>query len=379
MLATRSVLVMTNRAVVAASAIVLVTLLAGCATEPSVAPVPSSPASAAPTAAPAAAPETRFDLTCDDITTTETVAEFISEPIEKQDALAVYAQQSQELPRLTYIEAMGGLVCNWSNGLASFSERGVVGTDAGVTVLILPEADEQYAKYEATYGSDAPCGASTLTCEFDKLIDGYWVSVSMTSVVFDDAASDEAPPLVSAFFSSVETQVAALAAPAARWTPPAGTVELGTECESIITASEAQAALEMSGDVQLSVPHGGWSIWAAATDESGGGSGGCSWSNPDSEYSDGALKWLPAGAWAAEKMLPKTTYPTAVSSVSVANLAEDDEAFVRCADDESYCVVDLIIGGNWIQATGFASPDSALSAQERAIALAAAVAANVYS
>jgi hypothetical protein len=387
---------MNIRALAAATVVIIAGTLAACATEPaaepsmvptaepSTVPTPSATGSATPTLVPASTPETRFDLTCDEISTAETVSAFINQPIEKQDALAAYVRSSEELPRLIYIEALGGLVCEWSNGTAPFTNGGDRRdpklTSAGLTVLILPDADAQFATFESKHGNASPLSCRYKSCSFDKLIDGYWVSVYADDVAIDDTDSPTSPPLLTALVDSLEGQVAALGAPDARWTPPATTLALSTECDSIISPEEAQTALAIPGKVEArSGRHGGWSVWAGAADETGGL--GCGWQELSERSTpiDGWLSWLPAGEWAADRLLPITSYPTAVSPVVVANLAPDDDAFIRCDDGtEPYCVVDLIIGGNWVQLRGYATSDSALSARDRAIALAGAVAASIY-
>lgn len=372
---------MTQRALVAATLFVLVGALTGCITQPQTTPSASPTATAAPspTATPeAGAPETRFDLDCDSLASTAAVAAFIGGPIEKQDPLANYSEQSPELPRLTYIEAMGGLVCDWSNGVSTFSSSGGSGIPyIGTSIMILPEADTQFAKFETIYGpaSGVQCSASGPTCGLDTLVNGYWLSVEMHGVIFDDPTSDLPPALVLEFFNSVDSLISALGAPAPRWSPPEGTIALGADCELIIPVSDVQSALALTNEPSVHKPGGGWSMWAGATVESGGGR--CSWSANDEETYYGGLSWLPGGAWAAEKLLPSTTNPSGVTPVAIPDLATSDKAFLRCADDDSHCVVDLVIGGNWVQVDGYASSGELNVAHDRAIALAGVITARI--
>lgn len=372
---------MKSHLIVTATVAALIGLSTGCASESEPSSTPAPTVTSTPPATPTpevTAPETRFDLECDSIATTAAVMAFTNGPIAQQDLLQNYVEQSPELPRPVYIEAMGGLVCDWSNAMVTLSSRGASGPGAGATVLILPEADTQFATYVDVYGpsSGLRCSASSTSCFLETLINGYWLSVRLDDVAFDEPDSDAPPSAVTEFANSIVALVSALGTPAPRWAPPSTTVALGPECNSLVSPSEAQIALGLSSEPSSRGPHGGWSIWAGATLESGGGR--CSWSEGDEETSYGQLAWLPAGAWAAERLLPVTTYPSAASAAIVPNLAVTDRAFNRCTDDESYCVVDLIIAGNWVQATGWADDVSSLSAHDRAIALAGAVAAHVY-
>ena len=372
---------MTHRALVFATLVLLTGTLAGCVAEPPTAPTAAPTAPPTITATPdVPTPTTRFDLDCDSLASTATVAAFISEPIEKQDPLGNYSEQSPELPRLTFIEAMGGLVCDWSNGTSSFSASGIPGPPyVGASVMILPEADAQFAKFQAVQRptTELQCSASGQGCVFDVLVNGYWLSVQMQGVVFNDTTSDAPPTLVSEFINAIDSLVSALAVPAPRWSPPTGTVALGTDCESIISASEVQSALALTDEPSVERPGGGWSIWAGATVESGGGR--CSWSTSDGGVYYGGISWLPAGAWAAEKQLPGTTIPSAVSPVAIPSLTSTDRAFVRCESDDSFCVVDLIISGNWVQVQSNATSGESLTAHDRAVALAGVIATRINS
>jgi hypothetical protein len=370
---------MAQRALIAAILLMLAVTLTGCITQPPTTPSAFPTTTASPTATPeSSAPETRFDLDCDSIASTATIEAFTSEPIEKQDLLANYSEQSPELPRLAYIEAMGGLVCDWSNGVSTFSSSGGPGTPyIGTSIMILPEAGTQFAKFETMYGpaSGVQCSASGPTCSLDTLVNGYWLSVEMHGVIFDDPTSDLPPALVSEFFDSVDSLISALGAPAPRWSPPEGTIALGADCELIIPTSDVQSALALTNEPSVYKPGGGWSMWAGATVESGGGR--CSWSANDEETYDGGLSWLPGGAWAAEKLLPGTTNPSGVTPVAIPDLATSDKAFLRCADDDSHCVVDLVIGGNWVQVDGYASSGELHVAHDRAIDLASVITARI--
>ena len=64
----------------------------------------------------------------------------------------------------------------------------------------------------------------------------------------------------------------------------------------------------------------------------------------------GFLSTLPAGAWAWAEASEFLDSP-APEALEVTGLPASDEAWLRCSPDDSTCVVDLILGGNWIQAT----------------------------
>jgi hypothetical protein len=81
------------------------------------------------------------------------------------------------------------------------------------------------------------------------------------------------------------------------------------------------------------------------------------------------LAWIPGGAWAwaEDKTQPLADAP--LQPLSLTGLGANDSASIRCASGSASCVVDLILGGDWIEAT---VPASSTAADKRAAATAVA-------
>jgi len=322
----------------------------------------------------------RFDLDCAAIAGLTDVGALIDEPLVERDPIAVYASVGADLPRITFVEAMGGINCEWSNGVGHASSTNTPLTYRGVEVSILPDAEEQWARFVSIYGEGESryCNSpGSVHCGLDTLVNGYWISATLTGVVSGTVpVSDEVVAEAGAFFDSLATAVAGLGAPATAWTPPSSTIALPADCESFLSAAEVASLVGIGEELYVMRGHGGWSIWAGARVESGADS--CSWVTAD-EYSVGSIDWLPAGAWAAEHTLPVTTAPEGPVAVTVDGLAVSDSAYLRCG---SYCTVDLVVGGNWVQIRGFGGSDylaNPMDARDTALTIATAVVSRLYS
>jgi hypothetical protein len=148
--------------------------------------------------------------------------------------------------------------------------------------------------------------------------------------------------------ADVVSAVTAAGSGAALWTPPAGTTALPADCPGVITDATVQSALGLAVPVQASSGGGGWSIESGARENWGGPH--CYWALLDSDSGVGSLATLPGGAWAWDEARAFITVPSAPEVVSIAGLAAGDEAWLRCAAADAYCVIDLVLGGNWVEA-----------------------------
>jgi hypothetical protein len=116
----------------------------------------------------------------------------------------------------------------------------------------------------------------------------------------------------------------------------------------VITDASVKSALGLLVWVEASSGGGGWSLEAGATKNWGGPQ--CYWAFLGSDSGVGALATLPGGAWAWAEARSFLSFPEAPTAVTIAGLASGDEAWLRCAGSDAFCVIDLVIGGNWVQA-----------------------------
>jgi hypothetical protein len=367
------------------SLVIAAALLTGCTAtvSPSTAESPSPSASPRPTEEPAETrPTPRFPLECASITGIDTLAAVIGS-IAPQSSLALHAAFSPRISRLTYVEAAGGLVCEWSNG-AVHSATNTPSGWLGVTVEVLPDAAEAWARFASQYNvsgdRSAHCNPSigtTSNCGLDELVGDYWVHSEISGLNFlvAESSTDSAIPEAAEFFASLASQLSALGASGPAWEPPAGTRALPSECDAIMPASEVEQTLGFSSTVYAEGPHGGWSQWADARTTLGGS---CFWY--DGNTSVGSIDWLSYGAWAAEELRALSTLPSAPERVDVPGLGADDSAYLRCDTDGVLCVVDLVVSGSWVQfdvRDPAPAQTIAVSPRDGALAIAASIVARL--
>jgi len=179
-----------------------------------------------------------------------------------------------------------------------------------------------------------------LYCTTDELVGTTWVEV----IALGAATTDSADALGDAAVAAV-SDAPVVAEP---WTPPSETSALVTECVGIISNEAIQEATGQTVPLRSVAPAGGWSIDAGAEENWGGPR--CAWQYENLDVGIGFLSTLPAGAWAWAEASEFLDSP-APEALEVTGLPASDEAWLRCSPDDSTCVVDLILGGNWIQAT----------------------------
>jgi hypothetical protein len=149
-----------------------------------------------------------------------------------------------------------------------------------------------------------------------------------------------------ALSTEILTSVGAAGPGADAWVVPAEVATLPSECTEIISDADAQAAFALDVAVQAVPPAGGWSLSSAASENWGGPY--CSWLYVDADAGVGSLNTLPGGAWAWEEARAFITVPSVPEPVAIAGLAATDQAWIRCAPADTSCLVDLVVGGNWI-------------------------------
>ena len=321
-------------------------LLTGCA--PS-APTPvASPTaeSATPTPTPTvetvSAPEPRLDLTCDQLAATLPLSATFATPVSSVSRARTEYGAHPGRPEEYVVRSVGGLVCEFSNGQPQSRVRGGNPAYVGVRVLVLPEPGAQWDRYVDYYGIDATgtpfCSTSSgsPSCQLDALVANRWVDVVLYGAVSEAAGSTLA--------NAVATAVSSAGAGAAPWSPPSDTLALPDECGAYISGASLQAITGVTIPVApVASVGGGWSLWAGA--EVIDDSPSCSLAFEGYEYGIGTLNVLRGGEWAWDEARTLVTS----TPVTVAGLGADDEAWLRCGPADAWCIVDLLLGGNWLE------------------------------
>jgi len=318
---------------------------------PSTSPAPAASPAATPTASASAAaalsPQPIIDLTCAELLADSTVAAQFAVPVMPADAaISMMTASFFSLADAFVVRSLGGLACEWNNGESYSSSRGYNGAYVGYRVVVLPDATSQWAKYIAYYGPEGEgqyCNSistGVLSCSSNDPVGDLWVEIETFGVTSEAAAT--------ALRDSVIDTVSAAAPVAQVWVPPAGTLPLPTDCASLVPYSTVTSALGSSAPLKgFKGGGGGWSLVAGA--DVNAGVGGCGWFYPDTDYSFGNISTLAGGAWAWDQARPALTAPAVPEPLVIAGLTAADQAWIRCAPANAECVVDLVIGGNWIE------------------------------
>lgn len=350
--------------------------LAACtppAAEPTPAPTPeASDPSATPTPAEdvVTAPEPALDVDCSDLASTASVTSALGAGVASVDPAASTMGAYPVISPSYFVRSLGGLACEWSNGQPQSNRAGSNPAYVGARVLVLPNATSQWTRYVDYYGpevEDTFCSGGY--CSVDAYVGSTWVHVQMSGTTSDASAASLGAEIVSA--------IAAAGPGAAPWVVPADTAPLPADCLSLISDADVQASLGIGVPLVATTAAGGWSIEAGAEDNWQGPA--CHWSFLDADAGVGGLTTLVAGAWAWDEAREFLTVPSTPVAVTLASLDAGDEAWLRCDASDSTCLVDLVIGGNWIQVHVWPDDVMGTSYDRRAGALAIAerIVANI--
>ncbi len=326
-----------------ALAAIAVALLAACSpTTPTSTPTPNgAPTAPATTAAPATRPEPVLDLTCDDLAT-PSLATLLPDGTAR-DPILSRLDRGPVIPSDLSVTSRGGLVCEYSNGLPNDPSAAPGTAYIGARVIVLPDATTTYQRWADGYGDGDMACPSEYGCSSNVLVGSTWVSIGITGASNLEAART--------FQDDVSTIIAAAAPGAAPWVTER---TLPSNCGEILSDEAVGRALGIES-ISSQPPHGGWSVEAAA-DESWGAAK-CWWGLPSSELGPGTISALPGGRWALDEYRPHLTEPATPERVEITGLAPEDEAWLRCAPNDSACTLDLGIDQDWIQ-VHLVSPDA---------------------
>lgn len=368
-------------------ALVAAALLTGCGSEPAAHPSASAPAPAETTTEPAA-PTSRLGLECADLVPAELAAATVTAGLVVLPSAAAVLGGS---PIDYAIEQLGGIACAATDPTAPAPVEGVGPTVPGYTVLILPDATEQYGRYAELYpgvtsGADALYGDSSggacfgrgaeSSCTSSILVGSTWIAVALRGIDVDAAFSDDDVAVrVSPLIESIVRRVAAAPAPGPLWTPAATAVALPDECAGYGSADEVRSTFERAEELWVGpAGGGGWSLSAGAWAMSGAQR--CSWLLAGSDRGVLSVEALPAGAWAYGRMTSLSAAGTLAdrSEVSIPGV---ERASFGCATATVTCALDAVIGGNWVRFSSSPSEGDPDLLRERLIQTAAAAAARL--
>ena len=342
-------------------AVLVVALLAGCAAEPAEQAEPAASPSSTPAAEDAiTAPASRLGLVCADLVPDDLAAETVTTGL----VPLPYAAAVPGVGPLGFaIEQLGGTACAATDPTAPVPVAGVGPAVPSYTVLVLPDAAEQYARYaevdtDVTSGVDAPYGdsfsgacfarAAESSCTSNILVGSTWIEVRLTGIDADAALSDDdVAARIAPLIQSIVTTVADAPAPGPLWTPAVNTVALPDDCTVYATADEARETFQRTEQLWVGpAGGGGWSLSAGAWTMSGAER--CSWLLENFDIGVLSVEALPGGAWAYDAMSSLPTIPD-LGARSEESVQGVERASFGCGGSFGTCSLDTVIGGNWVR------------------------------
>jgi hypothetical protein len=368
------------RAVVVVAALALTTVaLSGCAPATS-APTPS--ANVAPKHTPAArvtpalyttAPAARLNVPCSALATAAELTGYegsVAAVPPAELAAGDLADAANQLPAPDYVRAAGGIDCIWSAGPVDHYALFTGDTPAYLEVTVQFDAAAAWAVNAADFGisgdDGGECDVDTVggECQLDHLIgSGTWIEIDSRKAVGPD------PDQIQNIMNTTVAALTAAGTPTGPTVPQTGTLKLGTQCSDFATPAAIQTALATSSPVTASTPtqstSGYTPIWVASEDLLQDHP--CVFASASGTQAQ--LTWIPGGAWAWAEDRAQTVIDVPLQDLHLHGLGAHDNASIRCAPGDASCIVDLTLGGNWIEAT---VPPASSVANKRAAATAVA-------
>ena len=325
---------------------------------PSARPTASAPIEYAVTAG---QPASRYGLDCGTVVDPTLVSGLFTTAVAAVDPIVSESGVGIAIPRRSAILAVGGTVCEWSNGVAMNDQYGVEPDYVGVTIAVVPRAAAGWSEHATQHGmpaEESQCDGGW--CWASSAVGDAWLTVSAYGG--DELAVDE-----TGWQTLVDAAAAAVGAtgPAAPPITPERMTRPGPEdCDAVIPVDQVRS-ITGTPDAQAMTGSGGWSEWAEARLHAD--AWGCGWGVDDLSQA-ARVDWLHQGRWAYLRMLHAGTS----TPIQLAGLPSGDVASVRCDDRfGTTCAVDLAVGRDWYNVTA--------NDEATAIALAEALLARLTS
>lgn len=276
---------------VAAIGLFVALTLSACATTPHPsAPAGQPPVAPTPTATRALAPEPRVGTTCARLVGVEELQAQLLKPIRvRTDDMHVDDFSDAVLRQA------GGLRCAWGG-----DDRTDSMYDTGMTMSLLPDAAEDYARYRASQyfegdaagtglGSGVHCNAPSPICVGDVLVGTTWLSFTYS----DEGRTGDVTPAVVDLLTRMAARIGESSA--SSWSPPPASLD-----ELPCTAAAATTILGSPATARVPEAEDGNVLFDAVV-ALRDNVRACSWSTGDGGPTAG-LQLLPGGAWALAPM-----------------------------------------------------------------------------
>lgn len=336
----------------------IVVLLTGCVSHPGEIAPSSTAGTPAATEAGPTRPASSFGITCADLVPLSTVASALDGPV---DPTPPQSSPDARGPINIAVESAGGLNCRWSASDADSQSRDHAGPE--LLVGVLPGARESWIAFHPNRvvsngdnEQDVEChqpggDSATRTCQASLLVGDAWIEITASGLAGDEGTRTDAQTaeLMQPVLDSVSAAIAPVgSSPIAVWPGHPGTVALPDTCDAVLPLDRASGVLDL--DLEYSAPReAGYSLTSVAAPLAGQLGCALSVAGADPAVYGGWFSIARGGAWGYDVVHEFAAQDGSAEPATVAGLAASD-AFLTCdAQDLPSCVLNLSVGGNWIE------------------------------
>jgi hypothetical protein len=302
------------------------------------------------------APASRLSLPCTSLATQAVITGYQGPvTLVQPAALAAgdLADADNMIPSADYVRDAGGIDCIWSTGPVDHFDQTSNKVPSYIEITVQFDAQHAWSLEGPAIGLDGndpsdggECDVDLVgsICQLDHLVGaGTWIDVLGRH---STGAND-----IEAIHDSVIAAVTAAGTPTAPTTPQAGTLALGTLCTDFASTSAVQTALGTSAAIAASTPLQGSNDYSIIPVEYAAQD---TLKDHPCIFTAGAatiaqVAWLPGGAWAWAEDKTQALADAPLQTLHLTGLGVNDGAWIRCAAANASCVVDLTLGGNWIE------------------------------
>lgn len=296
-------------------------------------------------------------LTCDDVMSAEAAEQIFAPGVV---AMPATLDPTFSSPLTAVQRNAGALTCIWGN-MPNPGWRDPNPEFSGASLEVLPISDEDWDAYKVPTFVDNPdieadelltrcysSGADAYaSCNSEGRVNGYWVEFWGTRVG-DGRSLDEVEALIQPVIGALTASLLAESALPAAWAPVSPSVPLPKECQSIITAAQAE---ELTGNAPLMIgtnwdgPSRGMTMFGMKELDSRK----CEFMFSDSEALAGSVHAMPNGSWLAAEISAQKVSAGEAATVAIPGLDENEIVSLGCQRDDRECDLDFTMHGNWVR------------------------------
>jgi hypothetical protein len=309
-----------------------------------------APKTPTPTPALAVKPKPDYSFACTDLMGGRALPSLYSVPMhEEAESKFNRMYKVGEFTDEYYVEVLGGLDCEWDDGLSPSNS-----SSHQMTLTILPVDSSVWTKFVQSAGdgvsgdtyTDCSSDDGHNTCQYEAYVHGSWYELDTNNIIPSSSTFDVLPPALMGIVSTLNAKLSAGPAAEANG-PQKGTRSVPSVAGQLLTAADVKTALALPASANVSIDCNGeydgpWAIGAEASTELTGGFG-CFFDTPDGG-TYGGFAVLSGGEWAAKDAIANT--PGEVQAVTVNQPV--GSALYTWTDSGNDPSADLIDYGNWI-------------------------------